>query len=76
MTAGAVTYLIYNESKNANNCIHTCMTAYNEFCVPETPLRERMKKKVKLSVHDMKAYRGSRGIAPLVINLGTRWRYR
>jgi hypothetical protein len=26
------------------------------------------------SVHAMKAYRRSRGIAPLILNLGTRWR--
>jgi hypothetical protein len=25
-------------------------------------------------LHAMKAYKGSRGIAPLIINLGTRWR--
>ena len=25
-------------------------------------------------VHTMKAYRGSRGIAPFILNLGTGWR--
>ena len=25
-------------------------------------------------VHTMTTYRGSRGIAPLILNLGTRWR--
>jgi len=31
-------------------------------------------KKGDFSVYTMKAYRRSRGIAPLILNLGTRWR--
>jgi hypothetical protein len=27
-----------------------------------------------VAVHSMKAYRNSRGIAALILNLGTRWR--
>jgi hypothetical protein len=30
--------------------------------------------RVKLSLHAIKTYRGSRGIAPLTLNLGTRWK--
>ena len=31
-------------------------------------------KKVKLPIHAMKAYVGTRCIAPLILNLGNRWR--
>jgi len=27
-----------------------------------------------VSVHATKAYRGSRGVLPLILNLGTKWR--
>jgi hypothetical protein len=30
--------------------------------------------RVKFSIHVIKTYRGSRGIAPLILNLGTRWK--
>jgi hypothetical protein len=30
--------------------------------------------RVKLSLHAIKTYRGSRGIAPIILNLGTRWK--
>jgi hypothetical protein len=33
-----------------------------------------MSQKGKVPVHAMEACRGSRGIAPLILNLGTRWR--
>jgi hypothetical protein len=32
------------------------------------------KKDSVVPVHTMKEYRGSRGITPLILNLGTRWR--
>jgi hypothetical protein len=33
------------------------------------------KVKGKVLVHVMKAYRENRGIAPLILNLGARWRW-
>jgi len=42
-----------------------------------THIRIRRRKKVKCKVvsgHAIKAYRGSRGIAPLFLKLDTRWR--
>jgi hypothetical protein len=33
------------------------------------------KGKYNVSVHAMKAYRGSRDITPFILNVGSRWRY-
>jgi hypothetical protein len=39
-------------------------------------LLDVIKRQIKVvPVHIMKAYRGSRGIAPLIPNLGIRWRW-
>jgi hypothetical protein len=43
---------------------------------PSTRSTKRQKSKGKLlPVHTMKIYSGCRGIAPLILNLGTRWRW-
>jgi hypothetical protein len=40
-----------------------------------TALQTLLTKKIKRkTLHAMKAYRGSRGIDPLILNLGTGWR--
>jgi hypothetical protein len=43
------------------------------YLIPQSP-KDKSKSKV-LPLHPMKAYRGSRGIAPLVLKLGARWRW-
>jgi hypothetical protein len=35
--------------------------------------KQNCKKRTAFLVHAMKVYRGSRGIVPLILNLGTRW---
>ena len=33
-----------------------------------------LNKNSAVPLYDMKTYRGSRGLVPLILNLGTRWR--
>ena len=47
------------------------LVAFRNFA--NAPTKQCRKREV-VAVHAMKAYRGSRGKAPLILNLGTRWR--
>jgi hypothetical protein len=47
------------------------MVAFRNFA--DAPKKQRRKSEV-VPVHNMKAYRRSKNIAPFILNLGTRWR--
>jgi hypothetical protein len=54
---------IYCFSQNEQNVVTETYFALNVFLKVEV-----------VPVHDMKTYRVSRGVAPHLLNLGTRWR--
>jgi hypothetical protein len=55
------------------NCINKLITVYKEYSLYYVHVPVKMKGKAA-SVHAIKVYRGSGGMAPFILNPDTRWR--